>query len=225
MNSNPASSAPESVLAALRRLVPERSLLQTEALRVAELQATTLRRLTDTVDGVVSDDIVASLPRMHVRYSALPTSGMSYWDRATRRWIIVINGSEPLTRQRFTLLHEFKHILDHGRTDRLYGADRQASGQRAEQACDYFAGCVLMPKRLLKRAWGQGIQTPAALADHFDVSPRAAEVRLAQTGLGQAPDRHAPRHLPRGFAARSGSWYYRPFSGNDSSHALVETAV
>jgi Zn-dependent peptidase ImmA (M78 family) len=52
----------------------------------------------------------------------------------------------------------------------LYAGSRSHSAARqAEQAADYFAGCVLMPRRSLKAAWGRGIQTPAALGNLFDV--------------------------------------------------------
>lgn len=204
------NDSPPSVLAALRALVPERDLRFHEALRIAELQAATLRKLTGTTDGAASEAIVADLPRIAVVYRKLPTSGMSYWNG--RAWIIALNGGEPLTRQRFTLLHEFKHVMDHGRTHQLYGTG-QAAEARAEQACDYFAGCVLMPKQLMKRAWGQGIQQPAKLAEQFDVSPRAAEVRLAQLGLAEPVDRCAASRRAR-LGPHRGSSYYRQLSSN-----------
>jgi Zn-dependent peptidase ImmA (M78 family) len=87
-------------------------------------------------------------------------------------------------------MHEFKHIVDHRETDRLYTGDRRHTpAEQAELAADYFAGCLLMPKRLLKRAWGNGLQRPVAVGRHFRVSARAAEVRLAQTGLSETSDR------------------------------------
>ena len=155
-----------SVLAALRLMVPERTVQFHEALQVAELQAATLRRLTGMTTGAISEDAVVQLPRLRVVYRRLPTSGMSYWDGTI--WTIAINSTEPETRQRFTLLHEFKHIMDHGRADRLYGSQESLAEQRAEQACDYFAGCVLMPKMLMKRAWGEGLQTADALGGWCD---------------------------------------------------------
>jgi Zn-dependent peptidase ImmA (M78 family) len=170
------------VLASLRALIPQRTVTFTEALRIAELQAARLRALLDITDDSLPEEAIAGLPRIRIVRRVLPTSGMSYWDGQT--WVIALNAREPETRQHFTLLHEYKHILDHGHADRLYGT-RSDSGtsQQAEHAADYFAGCALMPKRLVKRAWGTGTQTPEALADLFDVSPRAAQVRLAQLGL------------------------------------------
>jgi Zn-dependent peptidase ImmA (M78 family) len=44
-----------------------------------------------------------------------------------------------------------------------------------------------MPKMWLRQAWTSGLQDPAALARHFNVSRQAMQVRLMQTGL-IAPD-------------------------------------
>ena len=179
-----------SVLASLRALIPQRTVTFTEALRIAELQAARLRALLDITDDFLPEEAIAGLPRIRLTRRVMPTSGMSYWDGQT--WVIALNAREPETRQHFTLLHEYKHILDHGHADRLYGT-RPGSNtdQQAEHAADYFAGCALMPKRLVKRAWGTGIQTPGALADLFDASPRAAQVRLAQLGLTEPVQRCA----------------------------------
>ncbi len=140
---------------------------------------------------------VSELPRVQVIYAALPVSGSSHWNGS--HWVISLNNLEPWTRRRFTLMHEFKHIVDHGQSERLYRGDRRHTpSEQAELAADYFAGCVLLPKRLLKRAWGDGLQRSSALARHFRVSPQAVEVRLNQTGLRLARDRCArPVARPR----------------------------
>jgi len=183
MHNQPNQSTYEpSVLASLRSLVPTRALQFSEALRIAELQANRLLQLLAITDGPVPSEIVSELPRIQVRYRELPTSGLSYWNGET--WVIGLNRAEPRTRQRFTLLHEYKHILDHGRAEYLYRADgRYSAAERAEQVADYFAGCALMPKRLVKRAWGEGMQRTSELARLFDVSERAIRFRLTQLGL------------------------------------------
>jgi hypothetical protein len=173
-----------TVLASLRDLVPNRRLRFGEALRVAEWQATRLLELTWVEDGPVPSEVISELPRVRVEYRELPTSGLSYWNG--QLWVICLNRSEPATRQRFTLFHEYKHVIDHGRTELLYRGDGgHSAAEQAEQAADYFAGCVLMPRRFLKRAWGQGLQRPAVLARLFNVSERAVSVRLAQVGLNE----------------------------------------
>lgn len=200
-----------STLARLRRLTPERDVQFHEALRIAELQATRLLEIIG--DSSIEAHHITAMPRIRVVYDTLPVSGLSYWNG--REWIISISKTDSLARQRFTLLHEFKHIIDHGATARLYAGNRLRTGeQQAEHAADYFAGCALVTKRALKSAWGNGLQKPEALAEHFSVSVEAIRVRLAQTGLDTAIDRAPtprcarPTTTPRGAAQN-----FRPAPG------------
>ena len=89
-----------------------------------------------------------------------------------------------------TLAHEFKHILDYRHIDvaypSIYGMSRH---DRIEALCDYFAGCLLVPRPWLKAAWSRGVQKPSALAGLFEVTPAAIETRLLQTGLMDRGDR------------------------------------
>ena len=210
-----------SVLASLRALIPIRQLEFGEGLVIAELQANRLLALFGISDGPVPSDVVTELPRIRLEYRDLPTSGLSYWDGRARSWVICLNAAEPRTRQRFTLLHEYKHIIDHGTTDRLYtGSARQSAEQQAEQAADYFAGCALMPKRLVKRAWGQHVQRPTVLAAFFDVSPRAMDVRLTQLGLTEPRARCAPPSTGPAWHSR-GTTYYRRLSRNRPLHPVA----
>ncbi len=176
-----------SVLATLRSLAPSRALFLSEALRIAELQATRLLTLGGVEETPVPVDVVNDREHIAVEYDFdMPdqASGASDWDSRRRRWVITINGHQPETRQRFTTLHEYKHILDHGHPGLRDVGSRLHYGLPAvEFVADYFAGCVLMPRLLVKRAWAHGIQRPGDLAHLFDVSERAIEVRLAQLGL------------------------------------------
>lgn len=180
-----------SLLASLRGMVPDRNLSFLESLWIAEWQATRMREQMAPELGAIPEDVIATLPRIKVVRRPLPTSGLTYWDG--EQWVIALNRREPESRQRFSLFHEYKHIVDHGRTERLYrGSRARTPEQQAEQAADYFAGCVLMPKKLIKRAWASGVQTPERIAWLFEVSPRAAEVRLAQLGLTDDRQRCLP---------------------------------
>ncbi|TDD62031.1 ImmA/IrrE family metallo-endopeptidase [Kribbella antibiotica] len=176
-----------SILRTLRSVIPHRSVTFGEAERIAEIQANRLLELFDITQGPVPTEIVSALPHIKVVYKALPTSGISYW--SGKEWVITLNKGECKRRQRFTLMHEFKHIIDHGQTDKLYTGDRmRSSEQQAEAAADYFAGCVLLPRRHLKAAWGNGLQAPLCLANHFEASVAAVSVRLLQTGLRTVHD-------------------------------------
>jgi Zn-dependent peptidase ImmA (M78 family) len=210
-----------SVLASLRAVSPPRALRFSEALRIAELQAAKLLELTAVESEPIAGDILTTLPHMSVVAEDLPTSGMSFWNGEA--WIIWVNRREPATRQRFTALHEFKHIIDHGATAQLYSGGRQSSDRQAEMAADYFAGCVLMPRMLLKRAWTGGAQTPAAIARRFNVSERAAEVRLVQVGLLDSRDRHPPRLSAT--TPRASDRYFRSLSASRLIIAPKESPI
>jgi hypothetical protein len=184
-----------SVLARLRALAPAHPLTLDEALRLAERQANRLLELCGGGVVPVPSSIVTTQPRITVEHDpTLPSeaaSGCSDWDSHRRTWIISLNPTEPRRRRRFTVLHEYKHIIDHpgpGIRPSRYTYQRPD----AEIVADYFAGCVLIPKRLLTAAYYDGIQQPADLAQLFDVSKEAIQVRLAQVGLVEAAlaDRH-----------------------------------
>jgi IrrE N-terminal-like domain len=178
------------VLTTLRDVVPLRPLSPNEAYRIAELQVDRLLKLADlTKPPVPVERLVAEVPKVHVRYTRpFPISGCTEWIGSA--WSITISAAEPKTRQRFTLAHEFKHVLDNRFIDILYpDYFGMTSHERAEAVCNYFAGCLLVPKVWLKQAWVSGIQSPIALAKLFNVSTVAIEVRLSQTGLNREFDR------------------------------------
>lgn len=178
-----------STLALLRRLVPRRPLTFNEALRIAELQANRLLEHFKIETTAVPDEIVTELPRIQVeRERGLPVSGSAHWNG--HYWVISLSADEHRLRQRFSLMHEFKHILDHTSKDFLY-QDRPTSSayEQAERVADYFAACLLMPKRVIKRLWCQPGQNIAHLADQLQVSPAALRYRLDQLGLTDKPPR------------------------------------
>lgn len=176
-----------SVVAILRSLVPVRPLTYDEALRVAERQATWLLKLAGIDEPPVPEGVVTALPRFRVdRVERIPVSGSAHWVRG--RWQIVLNAGERTTRQRYSLMHEFKHVLDNPLVDTVYRAlPGLTSHDRAELACDYFAACVLMPKPWVRRAWGPRGQDVSALARTFRVSRTAMHIRLVQMDLLDPP--------------------------------------
>jgi Zn-dependent peptidase ImmA (M78 family) len=202
---NNESTRQVSIVALLRDLVPKRPLTHGEALRIAELQANRLRE-TFGIDGPrLLEEVISELPRLSVRRDCdLPVSGVTYWEKG--RWIIYLNDNEPLGRQRFSLFHEFKHVLDHT-TKRFLYWDRPEfpANTQAERVADFFAGCILMPKRHVKRLFGQRLSL-IRLADAFSVTPRAMHVRLSQIGLIEPTPRcQETTRPPRGRAHKQGS--------------------
>jgi hypothetical protein len=193
--SRAANPQERGVLAILRALMPRRLLTTREAELVAELQANRLLELAGLPQAPIPHELITELPRIAVRLDPdLPVSGSAQW--VSGRWLLSINGSEPWTRQRFSLAHELKHVLDHPYVDAIYVGEQQA-----EYLADYFAACLLMPRRYVKRVWGDGMQTLSELSAHFGISERAMALRLQHLGLRPALPRHrfqAPRPRRRG---------------------------
>jgi predicted transcriptional regulator len=190
---------PQTIIRQLRSLMPLRPLEEHEARGVAERQAFKLLELFGQREPTVDVSLIADLPRVQVKVEpSLHTggiSGFSQWSRG--RWLIVVNRDDSATRRRFTLSHEFKHVLDHPFVTVIYselGTTEAERDRQTEQICDYFAGCLLMPRTWLKRAWGNGVQDQAALASMFNVSEAAMAVRLQQIGLVEPRTRHATLH-------------------------------
>ena len=183
-----------SVLKTLRSLMPKRVLSYAEQMQRAELQANRLVAMSGIARGAVPSEIVIELPRLRVEKAFdLPVSGSAHWDGGS--WVITVNGAEFSLRQRFSLMHEFKHVLDHT-TRHLIQDDKatKLSGEQiAEKVADYFAACVLMPKAWIKSAFcNDKVQSIEALADMFQVSQKAMSFRLNQLGLTVPADRCAP---------------------------------
>jgi Zn-dependent peptidase ImmA (M78 family) len=175
-----------TVLADLRALCPARSLSSWDARQVAERQAARLLRRQGIDGPPVPDDVIADLPHVRVGYvAARNLSASARWSKAHRRWVILVNRNDTTGRQRFSLAHEFKHVIDHPAADVLYrnGAGRSAY-LLAERTADTFASALLMPKVWVKRAfYDEGIRDERVLARHFEVSVAAMRVRIDQLGL------------------------------------------
>jgi Zn-dependent peptidase ImmA (M78 family) len=172
-----------AVMAVLRAKAPRRALSPYDAAQVADWQATTLLELAGLAGPPTPSSLISELPRVLVRTDVdLPVSGCTSWQAG--RWLILINGSEPYARQRFSLAHEFKHVVDHRFRELMY-VDRPglSAAAQAEQAADYFAACLLMPRGWVKRAWAEGVQRLSELSQLFEVSPPAMARRLDHLGL------------------------------------------
>ncbi len=182
---------PESIIDQVRSLMPvstmhllRRPLTDQEARVVAERQAMLLLRLLEITKPSVEIELITELPDIEaVVAKNMPESGTADWK--DNHWLIRINASESLWRCRATLAHELKHILDDPYTEILYpGVDpRLYHAPAAEPICDYFAGCLLVPRPWLTRAWANGMHDVRELAALFDVSSTLIAVRLKQVGL------------------------------------------
>lgn len=173
-----------SALAELRALCPDRALSPWDARGVAERQAARLLRRAGVTEAPVPEEVIADLPYVRVRYvKARRLAAAARWTGG--RWSIIVNLDDTVGRQRFSLAHEFKHVLDHPNAERVYRdrAGRSAHAQ-AERAADCFAAALLMPKALVKRAfYDQGVRDERVLAREFGVSVAAMRFRIDELGL------------------------------------------
>jgi predicted transcriptional regulator len=192
LRTNQSITNERGALALLRGLVPNRDLTVHETFRIAELQANRLLGHSNVRTAAVPSEIVTRVPRIRVsRERGLPVSGSAHWNG--HYWLIAVCAEDHPVRQRFSLMHEFKHVLDHTTRHRLYRDRRGTSAhEHAERVADYFAACVLMPKRVVKRLWGEGHQDIPRLARMLQVSQPALRYRLEQLGLRERSRRCVP---------------------------------
>jgi hypothetical protein len=177
-----------SVLKSLRALMPLRQLSYVESCQRAELQANRLLSLHGITGPAVPLEIVTELPRVRVeRIYDMPVSGAAFWDGYS--WVMTINASECELRQRFSLMHEFKHVLDNPFQRIMHAGPNPLPDDALERIADYFAACVLMPKRWVKTVFFSETQYIQQLALKFEVSRQAMSYRLDQLGLTESPPR------------------------------------
>lgn len=215
---------PRTILREVRALVPARPLEDHEATGIAERQAMRLLGIFEQHEPPVAVGLIAELPKIEVR--VVPSrelgglSGMSQWVKERGRWLIAVNRDDSQTRRRFTLAHEYKHILDNPYINVLYPKSQyggKTAGERAEQVCDYFAACLLMPRSWVKRAWTSGNQDTEALAAAFTVSPAAMDRRLQHLGLIPPRQRWQTRERPVASVQR----YFRTASATAGAGLLA----
>lgn len=175
-----------SKLRELRGLMPQRPLRLAEGIRVVELQANRLLQLYGVTEPPVPDRVVTRFPRVQVEtVYPLGVSGAAAWRSGC--WQIIISGGEPRTFQRFSALHEMKHVIDHPIADFAYPPIGSLdSHRRREQVADFFATAVLMPRAWVKKTWRSGIQDEVELAELFFVPYGAMANRVRSLGLSEA---------------------------------------
>jgi IrrE N-terminal-like domain len=193
----------QQLLDELRDLPPRRPLTYGESLQLARVQAVRLRAWAGA-DDKADMNLLWLLRQRAVPVSFVPpyrlgeASGLTT-DHFGGRLQVFINGGEPHQRQRFSLLHEFKHVLDFPDAARLHArlgsGNPEVKANMVEWVANEFAGHVLMPTRLIKRLWFQ-TQSAELMANLFDVSLEAMTTRLTVLGLIGEPS-SAPRRYFR----------------------------
>lgn len=174
-----AGPPPRAIIATLRALIPRQPVRWKHSLRLAKQQAIALMREGRSA-GLTPIELITELPRIRIEYSPdQQIAHASFWDVHARQWVISLRRADSWKRHRIYLAHEFKRVLDHGRTAALYPSPTvRSSACAAERAADYFARHLLVPDRLLRRALRAGLVEIDALAAHFDVPDDVIRERL-----------------------------------------------
>ncbi|MER6284458.1 ImmA/IrrE family metallo-endopeptidase [Streptomyces sviceus] len=184
-----------SFLHQMRELLPDRAMTAEQGKEVAERQANRLLHLFGITEPSVDVARIGELPHIHLEVSdSIPASGLSHF--TGKQWNIVVRAKDSVSRRRFTLAHEFKHIIDHPYMDVLYpgfAVDRVLK-KRIETVCDHFAASFLMPALWVQREWERGIHDALTLARIFKVSEAAMRVRLHVLGLGAGGGGRPPQN-------------------------------
>ncbi len=104
-------------------------------------------------------------------------------DGGTSGYSISVNAFEAYKRRRFTVAHECAHFILHREfigdeltDDALYRSDKLPT--TAEFEANNFAADLLMPRALVSKMQQAGYTTARTLAELFEVSEKAMEVRL-----------------------------------------------
>lgn len=186
---------PDDLVLKLRQPTPMRPVTYYEAINIAKLQARKARHLLAMTAPHADLSWILALPG--VRVEALPlheireiagadASGLTKRLRGGG-YFIGVNKNASHTHRRFTLAHEFKHLLDYPYVKTLYGrlgqGDEEQHHRKLERIADTFAAHFLMPSTLLKQVWTTPLQDIPALAGLFAVSEQAMRIRLENEGL------------------------------------------
>ncbi|NKE43640.1 ImmA/IrrE family metallo-endopeptidase [Roseomonas frigidaquae] len=112
-------------------------------------------------------------------------------ERTRGGYRVTVNASHPRRRQRFTLAHEIAHFIMHrdligdGIVDNAMYRSAGLSDEIERQANRYAAD-ILMPAAAVRRLYRQNVKSFAAMANAFDVSAEAAQVRMKDLRVGRA---------------------------------------
>ncbi len=140
---------PNNIVRTLRGLMPVRPLTLSDAYAVAELQASKLIEILGVRQfQAVGLDWITRLPRVRVvarpRHEMPTMAGFTQWE--DRRYLVCINRNNSTNRMRFTLAHEFKHVIDHATWKLIYArlgqGDSEKRDKQVEHVADHFAACL-----------------------------------------------------------------------------------
>src|SRR5260370_39485118 len=145
---------PITIVKQLRALMPMRPLTLSDAYALAELQANkTVALLGVRPLQAVDLGWITHLPRVRVvprpRHEMPNLSGFTQWENGA--YLVVINGSDGRNRRRFTLAHEFKHVIDMASRKLIYAqlgqGDKGEHDKHGDTRANQSAARLRLPER------------------------------------------------------------------------------
>ena len=149
---------------------------------------------------VLPEDVPGVAPANLMRLRG--TAGRASWSAVTISQdgvrLVILNSGHPGTRQANSLAHELAHIiLNHTSDDVQVSQEgflfRSRFDKEQEDEADWLAGCLLVPREGLLRAYWRK-RGSEAQARHFGVSQQLVDWRLRMTGVTRLTRRAAGRH-------------------------------
>jgi len=170
----------------LQTLVPRTGLDHTEALIVAEVQATALLKMV----GVVQPPVPVLILAQHLDVECVHDPAareIGYHQERGDSWCVGYGDLTPAGRDA-TVAHQLKLILDAAfDIDELYPPVAvMAPMLRRHHVAEYFAQCLTMPGAWVQQAWRRGERDGELLAERFGVSTASMMFRLRTLRLGEA---------------------------------------
>jgi len=132
----------------------------------------------------VPTEFVSLIDERHpieIRQPSLKACHGSVW-HLEDKWVIQLRSDDPPAVKRFTLFHETFHILAHRKATPVFKKRGCKAGSFNELLADYFAGCILMPRKWVKERWVE-TKDLDRMAKIFDVEKSLMWIRLREIGL------------------------------------------
>jgi IrrE N-terminal-like domain len=185
----PTKEAMNALLAELRAVTPNQPLSYGQSIYAARVQAAHYRRWAAANEPAIN--LIGLIKQRLIPVNLVPSyrlngeSGLTT-NAVDGRLQVFVNHNEPDVRQRFSLLHEWKHVIDFDRADTLHArlghGNTRLRADMIEWVANEFAAHVLMPTGMVKRIWFT-TQDVSLCASLFHVSGEAMTTRLEKLGL------------------------------------------
>ena len=119
--------------------------------------------------------------RIEIHETALKAYHGGVWNLRDK-WVIQLKSDDSTAAKRFTVFHEAFHILAHDRATPMFRQRHRKTGLFNELLANYFAGCILMPRKWVKERWVE-VKNLDRMAEIFDVEKSLMWIRLREIGL------------------------------------------